>query len=51
MAKAIAAQFSIPTHDATHVMLKAFRDHRAKKAKDFAAEAAELPDHVEDEEA
>lgn len=50
MAKAIAAQFSIPTHDATHVMLKAFRDYRAKKAKDFSAEAAELDEHVEDDE-
>lgn len=50
MAKALAAQFAIPTHDGTHVMLKAFRDHRAKKAKDFSAAAAELPDHVEDDE-
>ncbi|WP_085032269.1 hypothetical protein [Ensifer aridi] len=49
MAKAIAAQFSVSTHDATHVLLKAFRDHRAKKARDFAAAAAELDEHVEDE--
>ncbi|WP_208179973.1 hypothetical protein J4T85_020490 [Sinorhizobium medicae] len=49
MAKAIAAQFSVSTHDATHVLLKAFRDHRAKKARDFADAAAELDEHVEDE--
>lgn len=49
MAKAIAAQFSMSTHDATHVLLKAFRDHRAKKARDFADAAAELEEHVEDE--
>ncbi|MHC2353809.1 hypothetical protein ACVMB3_003318 [Sinorhizobium meliloti] len=49
MAKAIAAQFSVSTHDATHVLLKAFRDHRAKKARDFADAAAELEEHVEDE--
>ncbi|MDX0425157.1 hypothetical protein [Sinorhizobium medicae] len=49
MAKAIAAQFSMLTHDATHVLLKAFRDHRAKKARDFADAAAELEEHVEDE--
>ncbi|MDX0430474.1 hypothetical protein GOL30_04870 [Sinorhizobium medicae] len=49
MAKAIAAQFSMSTHDATHVLLKAFRDHRAKKARDFADAAAELDEHVEDE--
>ncbi|MDX0581102.1 hypothetical protein GOD83_31885, partial [Sinorhizobium medicae] len=49
MAKAIAAQFSVSTHDATHVLLKGFRDHRAKKARDFADAAAELDEHVEDE--
>ncbi|MDX0677947.1 hypothetical protein GOD41_20460 [Sinorhizobium medicae] len=49
MAKAIAAQFSMSTHDATHVLLKAFRDHRAKKARHFADAAAELEEHVEDE--
>jgi hypothetical protein len=49
MAKAIAAQFSVSTHDATHVLLKAFRDHRARKARDFAAAADELDEHVEDE--
>jgi len=49
MAKALAAQFAVSTHDATHVLLKAFRDHRAKKAKDFAAASADLDEHVEDD--
>ncbi len=49
MAKALAAQFAVSTHDATHVLLKAFRDHRAKKAKDFVAASAELDEHVEDD--
>ena len=49
MAKALAAQFAVSTHDATHVLMKSFRDHRAKKAKDFASAAADLDEHVEDE--
>ncbi|MEI2299327.1 hypothetical protein [Ensifer sp. MJa1] len=49
MAKALASQFSISSHDATYVLLKAFRDHRAKKAKDFAAAAADLDEHTEDD--
>jgi len=49
MAKALAAQFAVSTHDATHVMLKAFRDYRAKKAKGFAAAAADLDEHTEDD--
>ncbi|KSV64068.1 hypothetical protein N185_35465 [Sinorhizobium sp. GW3] len=48
MAKALAAQFEVSTHDAMHVMLKAFREHRANKAKDFVAAAAQLDEHVED---
>ncbi|HEV7321531.1 MAG TPA: hypothetical protein VGO04_23240 [Ensifer sp.] len=49
MAKALAAQFAVSTHDAMHVMLKAFREHRANKAKTFAAAAAEMDEHVEDD--
>lgn len=48
MAKALAAQFEVSTHDAMHVMLKAFREHRANKAKVFASAAAEMGDHRED---
>jgi len=49
MAKAMAADFGVPMHDAMHALLKAFREARAKAAKDFSAAAAELLEHVEDE--
>ncbi|WP_322884050.1 hypothetical protein U8C35_18380 [Sinorhizobium medicae] len=49
MAKAIAAQFGVPMHDATHVLLKVFRDVRAKKAAGFRTAADEQPEHIEDE--
>ena len=49
MAKAIAAQFGVPMHDATHALLKAFREVRAKKAAAFRSSADELPEHIEDE--
>ncbi len=49
MAKAIAAQFSVPMHDATHALLKVFRDVRAKKAASFRTSADEQPEHIEDE--
>lgn len=49
MAKAMAAEFGVPMHDAMHALLKAFRQSRLKASKDFAAAAAELPEHVEDE--
>ncbi|RVI02637.1 hypothetical protein CN205_25765 [Sinorhizobium meliloti] len=49
MAKAIAAQFGVPMHDATHALLKVFRDVRAKKAAGFRIAADEQPEHIEDE--
>ncbi|MDW9473409.1 hypothetical protein GOA69_13680 [Sinorhizobium meliloti] len=49
MAKAIAAQFGVPMHDATHALLKVFRDVRAKKAAGFRTAADEQPEHIEDE--
>ncbi len=49
MAKAIAAQFGVPMHDATHALLKVFRDVRAKKAASFRTSADEQPEHLEDE--
>lgn len=49
MAKAIAAQFGVPMHDATHALLKVFRDVRAKKAASFRTSADEQPEHIEDE--
>ncbi len=49
MAKAFAAQFGVPMHDATHALLKAFREVRAKKAAAFRSSADELPEHIEDE--
>ncbi|ANK73616.1 hypothetical protein FA04_13895 [Ensifer adhaerens] len=49
MAKTMAAQFDVPMHDAMHALLKSFREARAKAAKDFATSAAELAEHVEDE--
>ncbi len=50
MAKVIAAEFGAPMHDVMHTLLKSFRETRAKAAKDFAAVAATLPEHVEDDE-
>lgn len=50
MAKVIAAEFGAPMHDVMHTLLKSFRETRAKTAKDFAAVAATLPEHVEDDE-
>lgn len=50
MAKAIAAEFGAPMHDVMHTLLTSFRETRAKAAKDFAAVAATLPEHVEDDE-
>lgn len=49
MAKTMAAQFNVPMHDAMHALLKSFRETRSKAAKDFASIAAELEEHVEDE--
>lgn len=49
MAKAIAAQFGVPVHDATHTLLKAFREVRAKKAAGFRSLIDEVPEHLEDE--
>lgn len=49
MAKAIAAQFGVPMHDATHALLKVFREVRAKKAASFRTSADEQPEHIEDE--
>jgi hypothetical protein len=49
MAKAIAAQFGVPMHDATHTLLKAFREVRAKKAAGFRSLIDEVPEHIEDE--
>ncbi|WP_248447261.1 hypothetical protein [Sinorhizobium meliloti] len=49
MAKAIAAQFGVPMHDATHTLLKAFREVRAKKAAGFRSLIDEVPEQIEDE--
>ncbi|MCY1548360.1 hypothetical protein D9M68_844640 [compost metagenome] len=49
MAKAMAAQFDVPMHDAMHALLKSFRETRAKAAKDFASTAAAQAEHVEDQ--
>lgn len=51
MAKAMAAQFGVPQHDAQHALLKSFRDVRAKAAEDFRKRQADLAEHVEDDEA